>query len=150
MKRPSIALLLIFTAIVVTLQPREALAEDNDWLDRHTTFWDGKAKIGGQLRLRTESFDDFDRIFNDDVNTPDRNDDFLLSRVRLSVDLRPSEILRLYLQLPDSHPFATDVPTAFRVGPAAREDRVDIHSAGATLDGVFRASKPCLTRKSSS
>ena len=104
-----------------------ALAEDGDWLDERTKFWNDKGRIGGQIRLRGESFNDFD--FNDDVETDGRDDDFLLSRIRLSLDLNPSELLRLYIEIQDSHQFETDTPKAFRVGGTAREDRLDIYQA---------------------
>lgn len=103
----------------------------HDHLEEHTTFWDGKGKITGQIRFRAESFNDFD--FDDDTSTDSKDDDFLLSRIRLAVDLKPNEIIRLYFQLQDSHQFETDVPAAFRIGPAAREDRVDIYQAFADV-----------------
>lgn len=127
-KSVRIGLLFLFAGILL-IPSQTAWAEEGEWLEQYTTFWDGKAKLGGEIRLRGEAFNDFDRIYNDDVNKPDRNDDFLLSRARLSLDLRPAEVLRLYLQLQDSHQYETDVATAFRRGPTAREDRLDIYQA---------------------
>ena len=109
--------------------------EEGAWhenLKEYTTFWEGKGKITGQVRFRAESYSDFD--FNDDVSADNLDDDFLLSRIRLAVDLKPNDMLRLYLQLQDSHQFETDMPTAFRMGPAAREDRVDIYQAYVDVD----------------
>ena len=128
MRSKTVVVLLAFIIATVALSLSTAFAEEEgDWFDEHTTFWDGKGKISGQIRLRAESFNDFD--FNDGVNTNNRDDDFVLSRIRLAVDLKPHELVRLYLQLQDSHQFETDVPTALRTGPPAREDRVDIHQA---------------------
>jgi hypothetical protein len=93
----------------------------------YSTFWDGKGKIKGQIRLRGESFSDFD--FNDDVETDSADDDFFLSRIRVSIDVKPDDMFRIFLQIQDSHQFETDSATANRKGPGAREDRVDIHQA---------------------
>jgi hypothetical protein len=129
----STVIVFLFAFIAVFISPgasavrAEELGDWHDTLEEYTTFWDGKGKISGQVRFRAESFNDFD--FDDDVSADARDDDFLLSRIRLAVDLKPHELVRLYFQLQDSHQFETDTPTAFRLGPPAREDRVDIHQA---------------------
>jgi hypothetical protein len=128
-----VVLLLALAPLGALAQTEEAQADSSkidevgEWLDDHTTFWEGKGKISGQIRFRVESFNDFD--FDDDVNTDNLDDDFGLSRLRLAVELKPNDVLRLYFQLQDSHQFETDQATAFREGPAAREDRVDIYQA---------------------
>lgn len=131
MRSTATVLLIAFIAVFISPGASAVFAEEesgwHDKLEEYATFWDGKGKISGQVRFRAESFNDFD--FDDDTSTNNKDDDLLLSRIRLAVDLKPHELVRLYFQLQDSHQFETDVPTAFRVGPPAREDRVDIHQA---------------------
>ncbi|MFQ6105143.1 MAG: alginate export family protein [Candidatus Glassbacteria bacterium] len=96
-------------------------------LDEWTDYFDGRLKIGGQIRFRAESRSNYD--FNNQADSPLEDDGFSLSRVRLNFDVNPIEQLRLFIELQDSHQFGTDIATSRRVGPGAFEDRIDIFQA---------------------
>ena len=159
MRSATIALLAAVVTAFIPLGVSDVFAqnegdiEESGWHDTVedlTTFWEGKGKISGQIRFRVESFHDFD--FNSSVDTDHLDDESVfLSRIRLAVDVKPADFLRLYLQIQDSHQFETDAATAFRKGPSAREDRVDIFQAYADimpLENVpltFRAGRQVLS-----
>lgn len=70
-----------------------------------------KIEFSGQLRLRYESQQNFDLIYNRpsvDPGVEDNDDDFLLSQLRLFLDLRPNEYVQVHFTFMDAREFFSD------------------------------------------
>ena len=78
--------------------------------------------FGGQARLRYENDDDFTLK----GYAPGKNDQLLLSRLRLDFSLRYEEDARLFLQLQDAHPFLTQYRDSDFPLSSPIEDSLDV------------------------
>ncbi len=82
-------------------------------------------KMGGEIRIRSESFVEFDSF------TPTRNDKAdetpILMRVRAYLDAKPVEGLGIFLQPQFSREFAQEQSTVANTGNATNNEDFDLH-----------------------
>ncbi|MDP8245084.1 MAG: alginate export family protein [Candidatus Hinthialibacter antarcticus] len=97
------------------LTPSVVCAEDT------ISFWDDSVSIGGEVRGRGE--------FSNNFYTADglsaRDDEFFLLRSKLHLDVHPSELWRVYVELQDSRQFESDFANR-RAVPNGFEDDLDL------------------------
>lgn len=71
-----------------------------------------KIELTGVWRLRYEAKENFDLIYDRpsvDPGVADNDDDFLLSRLRLFLDLRPNEYIQAHFTFQDAREFGSDL-----------------------------------------
>jgi len=122
MSRRAISFIFVFALLL-------CIAPIADRLEAQTSNFASRLKIGGEIRLRTEARQDFD--FNDDVTSPEGDDRFTLSRIRLNLDFRPFEGVRLFTEIQDSRDYKTSIDRLS--GPSAFEDHFDFFQLYADL-----------------
>ncbi len=103
-----------------------------DGIDDWTDHYDGRLKIGGEVRFRIESRQDYD--FDGSSDTLVADDGFLLSRIRLDFDVKPVEQLRFFAEIQDSRDYGVEVIR--RSGGGAFEDRVDFFQLYADIKNL--------------
>ncbi len=85
--------------------------------------------LGGSIRLRGESKDNFDF----DSNSSSGDDTFLLSQFRMHLDYRPSEVVRVYLEGQDARVYDGETIDEDAV-PNLNEDPFDLHQGFVDLN----------------
>ncbi len=97
-------------------------------------FWDDAVSIGGEVRGRAE--------FSNNFYTPDglsaRDDEFLLLRSKLHLDVHPSDLWRVYVELQDSRQFESDFANRRSV-PNGFEDDLDLFQSYVDLYHMFES-----------
>lgn len=88
------------------------------------TFWEDRATVGGEFRTRGE--------LRSDYYTPDGasalDDEFLLFRSRLFLDITPEDWLRFYVEIQDSRQAGSDLLNRYAV-PNGSESDLDLYKA---------------------
>jgi hypothetical protein len=100
----------------------------HDWTDHY----DGRLKIGGEVRFRIESRQDYD--FDSSADNPAADDRFLLSRIRINFDVNPIDPLRFFAEIQDSRDYGVGIDR--RSGGGAFEDRVDFFQLFADIKNL--------------
>jgi hypothetical protein len=94
-------------------------------------FWDDRISLGGEIRGRGEVFGNFYTT----AGSSDLDDERLLLRSRLHLDVHPDDSWRVYLEAQDSREFGSDLISRYAV-PNGFEDDLDLFQGYLELNHI--------------
>ena len=119
------ALLIVWAATTCAHAQQEAAGETWRRSLKAIPIGPGRLDLGGTLRLRCESFDNF----NIRGYSTDEYDDMVLERLRLTADYHLTDDTHLFLMLQDSHFWRSRFEVDDFTGPCPYENALDLRQA---------------------